>query len=344
MPKYFLRQLDLFLDTSGPQEPARFLASRTSSQTAPIQLFQGDKVLIRLFLCEPAAEYRQPAILIGNDGAIVFCVKAARDDSLPPLVQTADFSPVVDAAGDVHYEAPLNLNVETLNASISDATGALNVSLDVELQSADGLTRKSFGTAARIVRQVYKGDEPDTPPPPADYPPPDALMTKPEAAAILAALVSDQLPGLLAAAVANATANIAASIPRITTAAALTLDPGEDATAEIDTPDSELAPADQRLTLGIPRGADSLSVSLPAQFISGSATVANGAESLAFTFPVPFAAAPVVTISIACPSGQPLITTAITAPTSTGFTALFAAPIPGTGYTLHYTASASTNQ
>jgi hypothetical protein len=77
----------------------------------------------------------------------------------------------------------------------------------------------------------------------------------------------------------------------------------------------------------------------PIMLKKGTVSLASGATSAAITFATAFASAPIVSVELIAPTGQPIVGRVLSpAPTASGFTVLFAAALPASGYALTWTA------
>jgi hypothetical protein len=363
----FNKTADVLLDLEGPQYPAHLPASLTNSSGVRLQFVAGDCLLLRLWLTRPAREYRQPASLCRNDGGIAFALKrSATDDTL--LAQAGGWELASD--GGEHYEATFDLNTEEIAAAFSGTATSLSARLNIELQNPDNTLRITFASEVQIMRDSYQGTETAPVPATPAYPPPGDLITREEADTLLTTKVAAQMPGLIATAVAAATAGVAASIPRITATAATTLPAGSAATATIaqdpattipnpEDPDGPQIPdpAALKLTLGIPRGADGApgqngtNGGFSGSVISSITLAPLGADEIFIPYyidglggatPGPGAAPPTVVASVCAQTpyatGGELTCTIINV-TFSSFSVKLSAPVPTSGYAIHWIAT-----
>ena len=182
--------LDLFLDTTGPLSPARYLVSRSSQQSAQtLALVTGDAPVVRLFLLKPSVTVGQPAECLTHSGAITFSLKAAHSDT-DALAQTGAFTLVTSEAEGDHYEAILDLNTANMLAKVATLDSGLasfRAFFDVELQAPSNIKRVTYQATANVFLQIYNsGPDPAALP---SYPAPKLIALKSDLAAAQGGIV-----------------------------------------------------------------------------------------------------------------------------------------------------------
>lgn len=125
------------------------------------------------WLSLPSAIRGAPTVeALPGSWAIVFAIKAARDDS-DILASASSFS-LVTGDGDTRYTATLSLDTDP---AIPVGTTPLNVWCDVEVSNAGNTERLTWQFQAVINPQTYNGESSPTPAEPA-YPAPGAIPVR----------------------------------------------------------------------------------------------------------------------------------------------------------------------
>lgn len=161
----YSQAINLYLDTTGPLTPARFLTSRSSTTQAqgqPLALVQSAALLVRLFLLKPVDAIGAPADCLTTDGAIIFGIKSNPAESTF-LAVTSGFTFVADADLGDHYEAVLDLNTTGIQAEL-EAAASVEACTEIELQAPGNVRRAPYQSLATISRKIITGDEPDPSP------------------------------------------------------------------------------------------------------------------------------------------------------------------------------------
>lgn len=158
----YSQAINLYLDTTGPLTPARFLTSRSSTtqtQGQPLALVQAAALLVRLFLLKPVDAIGAPADCLTTDGAIIFGIKSNPAESTF-LAVTSGFTFVADADLGDHYEAVLDLNTTGIQAEL-EAAASVDACTEIELQAPGNVRRAPYQGLATISRKIITGSESD---------------------------------------------------------------------------------------------------------------------------------------------------------------------------------------
>lgn len=158
----YSQAINLYLDTTGPLTPARFLTSRSSTtqtQGQPLALVQSAALLVRLFLLKPVDAIGAPADCLTTDGAIIFGLKSNPAESTF-LAVTSGFTFVADADIGDHYEAVLDLNTTGIQAEL-EAAPSVESFMEIELQAPGNVRRAPYQSLATISKKIITGSESD---------------------------------------------------------------------------------------------------------------------------------------------------------------------------------------